>query len=394
MSRSPFIPIKDRRHRIAAIALIRALIRTGQKITLPKDLQHSGPVHPVVHTIKKRVSKNKTFTSLRLAYASMAAGYRFLTMLTKAQTKSTPEYQMVVNHLRQRAEEAAESKRIAEARSPLPPPQKRLRRNRKGPLLTKVSAPGEPSKYVSTVRPAPKSTFRGERKVPVLSGSSDGIPYLRIMKPQPRVMNKMLGQKKRVYLERMWAMKEIEDVREPVAREEDAWDRIVSQALNTSRLPDPGPSGGHFSSYERSEQLSKLWIKSRIAAQMQDFQARGDAMSQIVQDEKALAMIERSMPDWTEEQVKAVTEQIEAEYKERRSIERVQQPPSPKNPFITREWQDIVQKDEKKRRYRDQEASYERRSRRGPRRDRNEESGNLDISSSRDPFSSLSTHRK
>lgn len=71
-----FIAAENSRHRIAAIALYRALLKTGKKIAIPQNLQPSGPVHPIVHLIRKRVRKNKSYTSLRLLYAAMTAGYR------------------------------------------------------------------------------------------------------------------------------------------------------------------------------------------------------------------------------------------------------------------------------------------------------------------------------
>lgn len=76
MYRSLFIPSQSSRHRIAALALYRALLKTAQKVPLPESLARSGPVHPVVHLVKKRFAKNGSYTSLRLVYASMAAGYK------------------------------------------------------------------------------------------------------------------------------------------------------------------------------------------------------------------------------------------------------------------------------------------------------------------------------
>lgn len=76
MLRSPFVPARNSRHRHAALALYRALVKTGKKVPLPKGLKEAGPVHPIVHLVRKRFAKNSNYTSLRLVYAAMAAGYK------------------------------------------------------------------------------------------------------------------------------------------------------------------------------------------------------------------------------------------------------------------------------------------------------------------------------
>lgn len=76
MPRSFFVPAQNCRHRIAALALYRALTRTARRISLPQNWQHKGAVHPVAHLVRKRFEGNKNYTSLRLVYSSMAAGYK------------------------------------------------------------------------------------------------------------------------------------------------------------------------------------------------------------------------------------------------------------------------------------------------------------------------------
>ena len=87
MPRSYFVPAQNSRHRIAALALYRALIRTARQITLPQDAQR-GPAHPVVHLVRQRFQGNKTYTSLRLVYSSMAAGYKVPTGLVPTGTRA------------------------------------------------------------------------------------------------------------------------------------------------------------------------------------------------------------------------------------------------------------------------------------------------------------------
>ncbi|KAI5459285.1 hypothetical protein BGZ63DRAFT_316768, partial [Mariannaea sp. PMI_226] len=328
---------KNSRHRFAATALYRALLRTGNRIPLPQDLHPNGPIHPVVYLIRKRVSKNKVFDTPRLVYSSMAAGYRFLTLLTKAQTESNPEYNMVIGHLRKRAEVAAESRRINELN------RRRLTRRRKTieprpPLLTKISHPGEPPKYISTVRPRPKSMFKGDRKVPVLSATADGIPYLRTMKPQPHGISQSVLHKKKQHLKRVWAVEDINDFDRAFAGYEDNWDSLMQNALLQAGVKESGPPEGHLTTYTRSEDVSALWLGHRVRTYWNDLKARGQALNQIVEEEKMLAMIERAMSEWTEEQVKAVTEQIETEFKERQTLKGPVHPAPMDDPFLNRNW--------------------------------------------------------
>ncbi|PHH82072.1 hypothetical protein CDD82_7067 [Ophiocordyceps australis] len=102
MSPLPYLPARDPRHRCAALALLRALIRSARLVRLPPALllrQHapsSASLHPasrnslavrnpIVKVIRKRFLSNRADTSPRLIYAAMTAGYRFLTVLTRAQ---------------------------------------------------------------------------------------------------------------------------------------------------------------------------------------------------------------------------------------------------------------------------------------------------------------------
>lgn len=76
MKPATFIPARNARHRIAVIALYRALLRVGNKFPTPEECRTVTGAHPVVCTIRKRVASNKGITSLRLSYAALSAGYK------------------------------------------------------------------------------------------------------------------------------------------------------------------------------------------------------------------------------------------------------------------------------------------------------------------------------
>lgn len=70
MSRSPFIAARNSRHRTAALALYRALIRTASRVPVAEETS------PIVKIVRRRFAKNTGYTSFRLIYAAMTAGYK------------------------------------------------------------------------------------------------------------------------------------------------------------------------------------------------------------------------------------------------------------------------------------------------------------------------------
>ncbi|KAF5024088.1 hypothetical protein F66182_3832 [Fusarium sp. NRRL 66182] len=280
MFRQPFIPSRSSRHRVAALALYRALIRTGQKVPLPKQVRHKGARHPIAHIIKKRFIKNKIFTSLRLVHNAMSAGYKFLTLLTKAQIKDSPEHSKIVQHLQKRKETAEISRSKA-------PPRSEPRYN--PPLLTKVSKPDEPPRYEPTVRPLPKSAFVGQRKVPAFSSTAEGYAFLRIKKPQPMVLSRAIGRKSMLYRRQIEGLKEAETDYTPVAKEEDRWDAMMNAQLEQEGFPDRVLKDDKFASHRWTAHLTRTWYASRLDDRWKDWIARGKAVQQLAEEERALA---------------------------------------------------------------------------------------------------------
>ncbi|KAK7414591.1 hypothetical protein QQX98_006528 [Neonectria punicea] len=353
MPLSMFIASKSSRHRVAAIALYRALIKTSRDIALPKDLQPSGPVHPIVHLIRKRVGKNKTYTSLRLVYAAMTAGYKFLTMFTKAQDPSTPEYTMLVEHLRKRADEAALS------RSKLPPQKPRRSWSRNPPLLTRISHPDAPPKYISTVRPRPKSEFNGERKVPVFGATAEGLPYLRVQKPQPRLLSMTIHKKQMVFVGKGRKLEEVDEVRMPAAEQEDNWEMLVRKELKAAGIEKESAHDEPFGGYQRSEVLSRLWHMNRMSKTWKDWVARGSALHQIAEEERVLAEKETQIAEGlqsdatdvqgAQDELDSITAKI---LEQRRDMAEAQAPaeaPTPVvDPFVSPAWRAVVKRDEER----------------------------------------------
>lgn len=86
LTRTPFIPARNSRHRIAAIALYRALIKSAHAVPLPpgdtlgpEQQRRQASAHPLANIVRRRFDRNKRDDSQRLVFSSMAAGYKVRT---------------------------------------------------------------------------------------------------------------------------------------------------------------------------------------------------------------------------------------------------------------------------------------------------------------------------
>ncbi len=77
MTRTPFIPARDSRHRGAVVALYRALAKTANKVTLPDQIGVvSSGSKPIQSILRRRFEKNSKDISPRLVFAALTAGYK------------------------------------------------------------------------------------------------------------------------------------------------------------------------------------------------------------------------------------------------------------------------------------------------------------------------------
>ncbi|KOS22437.1 hypothetical protein ESCO_001874 [Escovopsis weberi] len=317
MSRSQFVAARSSRHRVAALALYRALIRTAGQVPIPQQLRAPGPRSSLVKLVRKRFVKNTPFTSFRLIYASMAVGYKFLALFVKAQTAGSPEHAQVITliqkqHRSSKAPNAAHPRQLpsspsssSSATTSRPAPASPA-----GPLLINVARPGEPPKYTSTILPRPASSSSSSssppaapRRIPIVSATADGQPFLRITKPQPHTLSRMVGRKGRLFSNRIASIMEVDEEWVPQAALEDEWDALIRD-LRAREAPAPAPRGpgmmvaggdaegpaphDHERTFGWSVQLSRLWFEYKIESTWEDWLARGDALQELVQREKAL----------------------------------------------------------------------------------------------------------
>ncbi|KAM6487642.1 hypothetical protein HDV62DRAFT_350350 [Trichoderma sp. SZMC 28011] len=299
MSRSTFIAARNSRHRTAALALYRALIRTASRIPVAQDVAQK----PISQIVRRRVEKNSGYTSFRLIYAAMAAGYKFLNLLTKAQTPNSPEHTQIMQHLQSIRDTAAASRAI-----PHPPQYKPVLPAE--PLLINTAKANDPPKYTSNILPRPKNSLTGPRKVPSVSATADGQPFVRLKKPQPHVMSRMIGRKNRIFESRIMNILDIDERVVPEAALEDEWDRMMDELLaeegskkGRRKQQDLCQSAredrSKMETFGWSVQLSRLWWELKIERTWEDWIARGEALHQLVEQERSLDERERGRSDAT-----------------------------------------------------------------------------------------------
>lgn len=242
-----FVPAWNSRHRTACFSLYRRLLRLADLVLLPASIldawSNSNPVRTVV---RKAFRRNRADTSPRLVQPALKAGYRSLTVLSRAQNPESTEYARVLKFLLARLQErisTVEQKSLHPPHSKNPPRVPAVAHPLSVPLLVKVTpepTPDNPNPkpvYTTPNRPRPLEEVPGKRHIPVLDMAND-FPFLRFKKPQPDSLNRVLTQKIRTFSERQQAIKDMKDNGLDDADEEDDWDRLVSSLV----LKEKGPA--------------------------------------------------------------------------------------------------------------------------------------------------------
>ncbi|TIC92495.1 hypothetical protein CH35J_009974 [Colletotrichum higginsianum] len=229
MPPSQFIPARSSRHRIACIALYRALIREARAIPVPDELLRKGTQNPIPRLVRKAFVRNRTETSYRIVFSALGTGYNFLNLFKAAQTPDSTEHSQIIAHLREKSARDAK----AEAGKPpprVPPPEK----PKWPPLLQKVSREGQPPAYVSPRYPVPRENLTGARRVPRLVVTAEGIAFLRQGKPQHRSVVRYVQRATKARRQAMELMLTSKREEAPWAALEDRWDEIVGEEVQAA----------------------------------------------------------------------------------------------------------------------------------------------------------------
>ncbi|KAF2266948.1 hypothetical protein CC78DRAFT_531373 [Lojkania enalia] len=201
------LPRRSTPHRVAAIALYRALLVRCSSAPLPNELQSS-----LRNAIQNKFRKNRNLQGPYQLGLTFRAGYETLDHLDAASAGDASSIAFLLKLI------PSLPRGIARL-----PPQPRL----------SPSPPDRSKKTLACLPPGqkeldahPRKVLSGPRHVPILA-SANGLPFLRLKKPQPENLSRMLRQKldsrmslfdKKVLLLNYWA---------PIAINEDMWDEIL-----------------------------------------------------------------------------------------------------------------------------------------------------------------------
>lgn len=157
--------------------------------------------------------------------------------------------------------------------------------------------------YKATVRPLPLSELSGgTRKVPMLD-DAQGIPFLRIGKPESHAHANFLKHKAMRRQLRITAFQELWGERRYEAYGEDMWEAALEELADREgvNIPDVGDEGGavqkgnsEFGPYEWAVRAFGVdYISAKLREEMVDMQARVTAMLDLQDEEQRLATLEK-----------------------------------------------------------------------------------------------------
>ncbi|KAK8084204.1 hypothetical protein PG997_005475 [Apiospora hydei] len=293
--------------------------------------------NPIVHHVRAAFRRNRADTSPRLVYPALQAGYRMLALLSRASaadtiatqeqqqqqsSASSPEQAAVEAFLRARRSErdatlAAKALHPPNSRNPRPPTSAPAKarappRPNLAPADARKPLPG-PGIRRSEPTPAPirtRATRRETRKEADPAPRDGGrLPFLRLTKPQPALLSRVLHKKNKKRVERIsaWTQFKEEDMLD--AQEEDEWERelarlgLAEEKEQKKKQPST-PRGrqqmtqakhvvssieGDAETYEATIREHGLQYLSDILNQeREDSVARADAMRDLIKAETAL----------------------------------------------------------------------------------------------------------
>ncbi|KAI1742939.1 hypothetical protein F4680DRAFT_410532 [Xylaria scruposa] len=323
--RKHLVPARNSRHRTACLALYRALLRLAPQISLPDNLATGWGAgkNPISIHIRRAFRRNVADTSPRIVYPALSAGYRMLSVLhDAATTPNSTHHASITTFLEARLAERQRSL----ANRPPPPKGPKPGAPRPGtlPLLVKVTPPPSETnpnpqpRYETPHRPRAQSELggTGRRQIPRLDMASD-FPFLRLTKPEPALLGRVLRQKIAKRIARMDALLNLKEEGLPAADLEDEWDIAMAQLMREEKKKrgrkgrdvddtveerlawedehDVGAGEGR-DGRSHAYAVTQYGIKDltrTMTWERRDQVARADAMRLLIIEEKALAAAEK-----------------------------------------------------------------------------------------------------
>ncbi|RAK71086.1 LYR motif-containing protein [Aspergillus fijiensis CBS 313.89] len=266
------VPNKSSIHRFTTLALYRALLRQCAK--LPENLpeRNASKQH-----IQLRFHRYKTLESPSRVTHALKAGYDALDLLHAVSQNKRTETERLKSLLSQTTE--AHERRSAMQRElrrlkpvkPMSAMELKKEANREAARRTMSRHPD-----AVPVLSRPRPTVNGIRRIPKLVNAR-GVPFLRIMKPQPAILGHIIRGKLRKRGRTFLVRKKLQEER-IWAQDEDEWDRLTGQQERepTARWRHP-------------VEVCIMELKRRVSEMERKDQELATAMWKVVLAERALA---------------------------------------------------------------------------------------------------------
>ncbi|KAH9844611.1 putative complex I LYR family protein [Teratosphaeria destructans] len=240
------LPRNQGAHRIAAVSLFRTLLAQCRALLALEAPQR----HELQNIIRNRFKQARHISGQKLLRYQFEAGYEAVDCLDAA---AAGEHQA-----RLRLLQLLENVPVKVKQDPPVLIPKRLRktirkrdRERNGPLEAEPVV--KPSIFD---RPLPLEQLSGRRKVPALF-NAQGLPVLRIKKPQPQSLSGYIADKLSQRQKRHDLRHRLDEELN-MARMEDEWDRIVDQQFG-ERGTCSKDAGGHLFQRQFFGQQEPRW---------------------------------------------------------------------------------------------------------------------------------------
>lgn len=252
------LPRTSGAHRVAAIALFRALLIQCRALPSLEE-QHRDALQNVVRNRFKQARHEQSARRLKLNFE---AGYEAIDHLDAAVAGDEERRRYIVTLLERAPEQAKQ-----------PPPvilPKKLERELKKIRAKDAGETESVQKPSLFDRPLPLEKLSGRRHVPVLYNAQK-IPVLRLKKPQPENLSGYLAHRLRLRQKRHDTRHKLDDELE-IARSEDRWDGLVAGATGREGYTfEPAWSAGvGMARREVNEKLDEERRKNReMAVKMQ-----------------------------------------------------------------------------------------------------------------------------
>ncbi|KAH6615276.1 hypothetical protein C7974DRAFT_367470 [Boeremia exigua] len=258
-------PIKSTEHRVAAIALYRALLSGCSSAALPDDERKS-----LSNAIRNKFRQNRKIQSPYQLGLSFKLGFETVDQLDAATAPNTAAASTLAHLITTLPRGLTRGPPTRRPPTPAPAPHP----SGKHPLATLP-----PDRAVLNVRPYAHVT--GARKVPVIA-TANGVPFLRLTKPQPASLSRVLRQKLARRIEHFHQRVELQHYWLPLARQEDEWDALMgSQGIE-------GTEGGWADVVVEAERENGMMYEAEMARDREVIRK----MQWIVDEETRLALKE------------------------------------------------------------------------------------------------------